>query len=129
MAEKTTTQQEIKKKKKKWVSILASPEFNNQEIGETFLEEEQQAMGRVVEVNLMMLTRDPKKQNYNVYFKVNEVKNNQANTELFQYRIQIAQLKKITKQGKNKVDDSFIYNTKDDKKVTIKPILIIEPPT
>mgnify|MGYP001560496519 CR=1 FL=1 len=124
MAEKTTTQQEIKKKKKKWVSILASPEFNNQEIGETFLEEEQQAMGRVVEVNLMMLTRDPKKQNYNVYFKVNEVKNNQANTELFQYRIQIAQLKKITKQGKNKVDDSFIYNTKDDKKVTIKPILI-----
>lgn len=124
MAVKTTTQQELKKKKKKWIPIFASKEFNNQEIGETYVDESEQAIGRVVEVNLMMLTRDPKKQTFNVYFRVNEVKNNQAFTKLFQYNIQVAQLKKITKKAKNKLDDSFIYTTKDNQKVTIKPILI-----
>ena len=38
--------------------------------------------------------------------------------------IKIIQLKKITKKAKNKVDDSFIYATNDNKKIEIKPILI-----
>jgi small subunit ribosomal protein S3Ae len=121
MVKKTTVQD---KKKKKWVPIFASKEFNNMEIGETFVEEAEQAMGRVVEVNLMMLTKDPKKQNFNVYFKIVDTKNNQANTALIAYQIQSAQLKKITKKSKNKVDDSKVYTTKDNIKVIIKPILI-----
>ena len=120
----TASTQDLKKKKKKWIPIYASKDFNNQEIGETFLEESEQALGRVIEVNLMMLTRDPKKQNFNVYFKVNEVKNNIASTELVKYRMQVAQLKRITKKGKNKVDDSAEYLTQDNVKVDIKPILI-----
>ncbi len=124
MVTKTTTQQELKKKKKKWIPIFAGKEFNNQEIGETYVEESEQALGRVVEVNLMMLVRDPKRQNFNVYFRINDVKNNQAFTQLFMYHIQVAQLKRITKKAKNKLDDSLIYQTKDNKKVTIKPILI-----
>lgn len=124
MNQKTAVQQEAKKRKKKWVTILASKEFNNQEIGETYVEDEAQTIGRVVEVNLMMLTKDPKKQNFNVFFKINEAKNNQAFTKLFKYHIQVAQLKKITKKSKNKVDDSFTYTTKDNQKITIKPILI-----
>ncbi len=122
MVTKTTTVQE--KKKKKWVPIFASAEFGNQEIGETYIEEAEQAMGRTVESNLMMLTKDPKKQNFNVYFQVTSVKNGQAFTTLREYQIQVAQLKRITKKSKNKLDDSFIYDTKDGKKVTIKPILI-----
>lgn len=125
MAEKTTTaQQDLKKKKKKWITILASPEFGDQEIGETLVEESEQALGRVVEVNLMMLTRDPKKQNFNLYFKIDEVKNNQASTKLVSYNIQVAQLKKITRKSKNKLDDSFVYKSKDNENITIKPIFI-----
>src|SRR3989338_7325810 len=110
MVTKTTTAQEAKKKKK-WITILASSEFGNQEIGETYVEEPEQAVGRSVETNLMMLTKDPKKQNFNVYFEIYSVKNNQALTKLRSYSIQVAQLKRITKKGKNKLDDSFTYET------------------
>lgn len=120
----TTKAQELKKKKKKWIPILAGKEFNNQEIGETYLEEPEQALGRFVEANLMMLTRDSKKQNFNVKFKISEVKNNQAYAELIGYSMQVAQLKRTTKKGKNKVDDSMGYKTKDDVNIVIKPILI-----
>ncbi|MBS3152457.1 hypothetical protein J4230_03550 [Candidatus Woesearchaeota archaeon] len=123
MVTKTTTSQEAKKKKK-WISILASTEFNNQEIGETYVEEPEKAVGRTVETNLMMLSKDPKRQNFNVYFKIISITNNQAQTRLYAYNIQVAQLKRITKKSKNKIDDSFVYETKDGKKITIKPILI-----
>ncbi len=123
MAEKTPTS-ELKKKKKKWILILASKEFNNQEIGETYVEEPEQCIGRTLAMNLMMLTKDPKKQSYNVKFKITEVKNNQALTELLSYSIQVAQLKRITKTGKNKVDDSFQYKTKDNIDIVIKPIML-----
>ncbi len=121
---KPTQTQELKKKKKKWIPVFASKEFNNQEIGETYLEESEQAMNRVVESNLMMLTREAKKQNFNVYFKITEVKNNQASTELVGYKMQVSQLKRLTRQGKNKVDDSFVYTTKDNVKAVIKPIFL-----
>jgi len=121
MAEKP---QELKKKKKKWIPILASKEFHNQEIGETYVEELEQCIGRTLEVNLMMLTRDPKRQNFNVKFRITEVKNNQALTELISYSMQVAQLKRITKKGKNKVEDSFIYKTKDNLSIVIKPIML-----
>ncbi len=126
MANKPTSTAQVaaKKKKKKWIVIYASPEFNNQEIGETYVEESENAIGRVIEVNLMMLTKDPKKQTFNGYFKISEVKNNQAFTKFIGYSIQAAQLKKITRKAKNKVDDSFIYKTKDNIKIAIKPILI-----
>ncbi len=123
MAEKTTAA-ELKKKKKKWIQIFAANEFNNQEIGETYVEESEQALNRIIETNLMMLTKDPKKQNFNVKFKITEVKNNQAYAELIEYGIQVAQLKKITKTGKNKMEDSFQYKTKDDIGIVIKPIML-----
>lgn len=124
MATTKTTNTAQEKKKKKWVQIFASPEFGNQEVGETYVEEAEQAMGRTVEANLMMLTKDPKKQNFNVYFEVTSVKNGQAFTNLREYQIQVAQLKRITKKSKNKLDDSYVYNTKDGKKITVKPIMI-----
>jgi len=125
---KTTTAQDLKKKKK-WIPIFASAEFGNQEIGETYIDEAEHAVGRTVEVNLMMLTRDPKKQNFNVMFEITSVKNNQAFSKLCAYNIQVAQLKRITKKGKNKLDDSFVYESKDEKKITIKPIMITKAMT
>ena|SRR3989344_3214562 len=122
MAAKTV--QELKKKKKKWIQILSSSEFNNQEIGETYVDEAESCIGRSIELNLMMLTKDPRKQNFNVKFKITEAKNNQLHTELVAYSLQVAQLKRLTKKGKNKVEDSFSYNTKDNIKIAIKPILL-----
>ncbi|HLC58303.1 MAG TPA: hypothetical protein VJI68_00410 [Candidatus Nanoarchaeia archaeon] len=120
---------DLKKKKKKWLTILASHEFRGQEIGETYIEEPEHALGRHLKVNLMTLTKDPKRQNYNVYFKITEVKNNQALTELVAYKMQLAQIKKITKKARNKIEDSEVFETKDKKKMVIKPAFVTKSMT
>ena len=65
MAKKKTTAAD-KKKRKKWIPILSTKEFHNMEIGETYIEDPATAIGKVVTINLMVLTRDPKKQSKNV---------------------------------------------------------------
>ncbi|MBS3174912.1 hypothetical protein J4440_03465 [Candidatus Woesearchaeota archaeon] len=122
MAKKETTAQV--KKNKKWVPILASKEFSNYQIGETYVEDPTKSVGTTVEVNLMFLTNDSKKQSNNVKFKIVEYKENNLFTEFISYELQKAQFKRLSRPGKEKVEDSFSYVTKDNKNVRIKPILI-----
>src|SRR3989344_3033310 len=114
----------IDKKKKVWVPIVASKEFRNTEIGETYVEEPAASVGKFIETNLMFLTNDSKKQGTNLRFRINEYKNNVLYTELIGLRIQVAQLKRITRKQKDKVEDSFVCVTKDNIKVRLKPILV-----
>ncbi len=121
--------QASKKIKKKWVSLIAPKEFNNAFLGETFVEEQERAVGKVVHVNLMNLVHDPKKQNMVVSFSVTDVKNAQANTILTGYEIPPAHVKRLTKRSKAKVEDSFEYVTSDKIKMKIKTILMVRSET
>jgi small subunit ribosomal protein S3Ae len=103
----------LKKKKKKWISIAASREFNNTELGETFVEETENVVGKVVCANMMNLVRDAKKQNIQLYFIVTHVKDNIANTELYGYEM-----------VKERIDNSFGCVSKDNVQFKIKPILM-----
>ncbi len=115
---------DTKKKKKRWLTVLASRDFNNQYLAEVYVNEPEEALGRRLSINLMALTKDPKKQLFNVEFKINEIKDNNAITELMNYRIQAAQLKRVLKKGRNKMEDSFVYPIKENQKIVIKPILL-----
>ena len=53
---------EVKKKRKMWVTILAPPMFNNVEVGESYCSGPETLIGKVVKVNMMTLTQDPRKQ-------------------------------------------------------------------
>jgi|SRR3989338_435763 len=114
----------IDKKKKIWVSIAAPKEFRGSEIGETYVEEPVSCIGKFLECNLMLLTNDSKKQSTNLRFRINEYKNNVLYTELVGLRIQVAQLKRITRKQKDKIEDSFVCITKDNIKIRLKPILV-----
>src|SRR3989344_5523445 len=118
-----------KEKKKKWVPILATKEFNNMEIGETYVEDPGNSVGKKVTINLMALTRDPKKQSNNITFKITEFKNNILNTEVVSISLQTAQLKRTTRKDKTKIEDSFVVDTKDNVKVRFKPILLTKAET
>lgn len=126
----TKKQQGVELKKiKKWVAIIASKEFNNAEIGETYVESPENKLGSTIELNLMLLTNDAKKQSHNVMFKITEFKNGFLYAEFVGYNLQRAQLKRTTKPGKLKVEDSFAYATKDNVKVRVKPIFITKAKT
>ncbi|MEK6816289.1 MAG: hypothetical protein AABY09_01640 [Nanoarchaeota archaeon] len=123
MATKKTVSKQ-QQKKKRWFNILASPEFRNVIIGETPSFAPESLVGRSIRVNLMTMTRDPKKQNFSVSFKVKEIKGSDAHTELARYEMGTVHIKRVVKRGKDKVDDSFVVTTSDNVQLRVKPFLI-----
>ena len=114
----------LKKKKKKWYEILASSEFNQATIGETLAADDNSLINRTVELNLANITNDSKMQNVNVKFKVKEVKNGKANTELIRYELLPTYIRRVVKPKKEKIDDSFLLETQDNIKIRLKPLFL-----
>ncbi|MEK6907311.1 MAG: hypothetical protein AABW45_02190 [Nanoarchaeota archaeon] len=120
---------QIIKKKKKWFGIIAGPEFKNAEIGETLSNEDAPLVGRTLEVNLANINQDPKSQNIKIKFKIKEVKGNEAYAEVISYAMLSTYVKRVIKPAKEKIDDSFVYTTKDNVKVKIKTIMLTKAKT
>ncbi|MBI4146779.1 hypothetical protein HY489_05575 [Candidatus Woesearchaeota archaeon] len=111
-------------KKKKWVPILAPKLFNEQMLGESFVEESGSLVGRRASVSLMVLTNDPQKQAISVSFVVKSVENERAMTELVSYRMLPAAAKKLMRRRRSKIEDSFVVETADKKVLRVKPLII-----
>ena len=113
----------IIKKKKKWYRINASKEFKNSFIGESLSDELNNLIGKTINVNLINLTNDPKKQNFKIKFKINEVKNDEAFTEFVSYYAMSTYVKRMIRPGKSKVEDSFNIKSKSNKDFVVKTFL------
>ena len=113
-----------KQKKKKWFQIYASGEFKNGLIGETLSSDGNDLIGRGVKINLMNVTGNPKNQSINVGFKINEVKDEGAYTELISYSLSSAHVRRMVRPAKSKIDDSFTCATKDNINVRIKSLFL-----
>lgn len=111
-------------KKKKWVQIVAPKLFSEQVLGESFVGEVDELMGRSAKVSLMVLTNDPQKQAISVSFKVIGVDNGRAVTELVSYKLLPAAAKKLMRRRRSKIDDSFVIETKDKKVLRVKPMIV-----
>lgn len=114
----------LKVKKKKWVSILAPELFKNEQIGETFSAEPKDLPGKFVKISLMQLLRDPKRQSMTLSFKIKEVVDGRAQTEVVAYSMLPAAIKRLVRRRRDKLEDSFLCVTKDKRKVRIKPLML-----
>ena len=103
--------------KKYWTSVLATPEFNNAEIGEVTYSDIKTLQGRVLKTNLYLLINDSRKQNSEISFKITSSDGKISKTEIYGYKILNAYIKKVMRNGRDKVDDSFICETKDKIKI------------
>lgn len=124
---KTATASAVKKKR--WYELIAPRLFNEQVLGETFGAEPQSIVGRNTTLNLMNLTRDIKKQNTNVTFRIREVQGQKAHTDLVALYIIPTTIKRLVRKGKEKIEDSFLATTKDKRIVRIKPLIICRSTT
>ncbi len=111
-------------KKKVWLPIIAPALFNNQTIGEIYVEEPQQAIGRRITVSLMVLTGDPQRQSIHISFDITKAENHQLHTQVVGYSIIPVAVRKMMRRGKNRIDDSFVAKTQDGIALRIKPTLI-----
>jgi small subunit ribosomal protein S3Ae len=119
-AKKQTT----KIKKKKWVQIIAPKTFKDIVIGESPVYENEEMIGRTIKVNVMTLTKDPKKQNLNLVFRVTSLDGNRAVSDIEGYEMLPSSIKRLIKRRKEKIDDSFVCLSKDGKKIRIKSLMI-----
>ncbi len=111
-------------KKKRWVPVFASDEFGKAFIGEIFVVEPQDAVGRNLSVSLLSLTGDPSVQSVHVDFRISGVDGSNLTTQVIGYNIITSAVRKMMRRGKNKIEDSFVVITKDSKNVRVKPILV-----
>ena len=113
-----------KVKKKRWYNIVAPSNLNSAEIGETLAAEPDELMGRYVNTNLRNITGNIKQQNINLKLRVIAVKDRTAVTEVIGYKFLQTGIKRFVKRRIDRIDESFIVQTKDNKNIRIKPMLL-----
>lgn len=111
-------------KKKKWYDIIAPNYFGDEVIGECYLEDIAQGVGRKFVTSMMTITGEPQKQNVSLSFEIKKTENSKLLAELIGYQIIPAAVRKMMRRGKSKVEDSFVLKTSDGVLVRIKPIFI-----
>ncbi len=110
------------KAKKKWFTIVARGA--GIELGKVPAFEPNTLIGRTVQTNLSFLTKDPKKQNVNIKFKITEASQNDATADISSYELVPSFIRRIIRKGKEKLEISFASTTKDAIKVRIKLLLV-----
>lgn len=116
-------------KKKNWYEIAAPAMFSNQYVGETHLGDSNEAIGRVLKVNLMSITNNPKDQGINIKLEITDYKDGKLNTNMVGYYLTTASIKRFVRRGRDRVDESFACKTSDNKILVVKPLLITKSKT
>lgn len=109
--------------KKRWVKIIATKDFNEAQIGETYVTDPKACVGKKVTCSLGVLGIDTR-QNINVTFQISNMMGDKLVANLVGYRIMPSSVKRMSRRLREKLDDSFIVLTKDGVKVRVKPILV-----
>lgn len=122
--QKVKLKQEASWKRKRWLPIVAPELFNHALLGETMVVEPAEMVGKTINLSLMTLTGDLKKQSINVMFKVVGTHDNKAITEVVGYALSPSSIKRFVRRGRARIDTSFVCKTADDKAVRIKPFIV-----
>tara|TARA_Y100000310_G_scaffold317335_1_gene370109 strand:+ start:2494 stop:3087 length:594 start_codon:yes stop_codon:yes gene_type:complete len=113
-----------RKKKKRWFDIVAPGEFKGKVIGETVAGEPNEIVGRALKINLMNILDDYKRQGVNIRFKVESVNDNNAICKTVGYEMLKSHSRRAVRKGADKMDDSFVVESKDGNKFRIRPMII-----
>jgi len=115
--------------KKEWYPILAPKIFQNAVLGETYVYKPEQMVGKGITQNLMNLTNDVKRQNINIDFKVADVQDGKALTDVVGYYMVQSSIRRLVRRNIEKITMSFPCKTSDNKNLQIKPLLITRAAT
>lgn len=114
-----------KVKKKKWVALKTSGAFGDKVIGETPVLETKLALGKVIEVNAMTLLGDPRKQHLNLKFVASTIEGTSAvKCDLSGCIMLPSHMKRLIRRNKDKIDESYLLQTSDQKIIKVKPLLV-----
>lgn len=111
-------------KKKKFYDIIAPAVFSDKSVGESMCYSPEDLMNKVITVNLMNLTDNPRKQNFNIKLKVTKVSDNKGFTKPIVLTMSQSYIRRLIKPGRDRVDMSFTVLSKDGVLLRLKPLVI-----
>ena len=101
-------------REKKWVTVLAPDSFNNVPIAYIPITNEENALGRVIEVTLFdILKGDPSQHQYKMYFQIDKVQDGKATTIFKRYEYAKEFLRSLVRRGSSKINFIVDAKTKD----------------
>src|SRR3989338_8547941 len=115
---------QVKIIRKKWLPIKASKFFDSEMLGESYVVGSDQLMGRTVSANLANLTGDIRQQSVTLKFVVTSLDGEAGVADVVGYQMAASAIRRIVRRGSDRLDESFVCETSDGKKVRIKPMAI-----
>jgi len=101
-------------REKKWVTVNAPDSFNNVPIAYVPITDDENAVGRVLEVTLYdILKGDPSQHQYKIYFQINKVEGDKATTIFKRYEYSKEFLRSLVRRGSSKINFIIDIKTKD----------------
>src|SRR3989344_6055762 len=119
----------IKTKKKAWYPIISSKIFAQREIGESYLEAPEKAIGRIVHSNLKDLTGNIKEQNVYVKFRITNVERNVLHATALGYELTVSSVKRMVRKNADRLDIYCRFSTKDNHDVVLKGLILTKNKT
>ncbi|MBT8243466.1 MAG: 30S ribosomal protein S3ae [Nitrosopumilus sp.] len=101
-------------REKRWVTVYAPDSFNNVPIAYVPITDDENAVGRVLEVTLYdILKGDPSQHQYKIYFQINNVEGDKASTIFKRYEYSKEFLRSLVRRGSSKINFIIDIKTKD----------------
>ena len=98
-------------REKKWVTVIAPDSFNNVPVAYVPITDEENAVGRVVDVTLFdILKGDPSQHQYKIFFQISKVEDDKAHSIFKKFEYAKEFLRSLVRRGSSKVN--FIIDTK-----------------
>jgi small subunit ribosomal protein S3Ae len=111
-------------KEKKWYTIMTPTEFGDAEIGTTPARDPDMLVKRTVESSMRELTGDFSKQYVKLYFQINNVAGDTANTKFIGHHVTTDYVRSMIRRGTSRIDTIVDINTQDGYKVNVHILAI-----
>ena len=112
-------------REKRWVSVIAPDSFNNIPIAYVPITDDENAVGRVLEVTLFdILKGDPSQHQYKIYFQIDKVDGDKASTIFKRYEYSKEFLRSLVRRGSSKINFIIDIKTKDGYVFRIKVLAL-----
>ena len=101
-------------REKRWITAYAPDSFNNVPIAYIPITDDENAVGRVLEVTLYdILKGDPSQHQYKIYFQISKVDGDKASTVFKRYEYSKEFLRSLVRRGSSKINFVVDIKTKD----------------
>ncbi|MGF7117891.1 30S ribosomal protein S3ae [Methanobacterium oryzae] len=111
-------------KEKKWYTIMTPTEFGDAEIGTTPARDPDMLVKRTVESSMRELTGDFSKQYVKLYFQINNVAGDTANTKFVGHHVTTDYVRSMIRRGTSRIDTITDIDTQDGYKVNVHILAI-----